>query len=177
MADARNRRDFTRAEVLAHLEYEPETGLFLWKHPRGCRPAGSQAGTIKDGYLQIKIMGRCIRAHRIAWLIQTGAWPAAGFVVDHVNRVRSDNRWENLRLADTHQNGTNSGMRSDNSSGHIGVFRHSPESKWWQAKISVDGKNRHLGTFDSKEAAIAARVAAANEIYGAYSPHMETSSP
>jgi hypothetical protein len=155
------------------LRYDPEGGHFYWKVPRGPRSANAIAGTEKDGYVKINILRRQCKAHRLAWLFQTGDWPPKGFVIDHVNRNRSDNRWSNLRLASLAQNGTNSGIRSDNTTGHVGVYRHSPDNDWWQAKLSVNGKNVHVGTYPNRELAIAARIEAANRIYGAFSPHLK----
>ena len=160
-----------REQAMAVLRYDPESGHFYWRIPRGPRTSGAIAGTEKDGYVQINVLRRICKAHRLAWLFVTGEWPPKGFVIDHVNRVRSDNRWSNLRLADPSQNGMNSGIRSDNSTGVTGVYRHSPDNDWWQAKVCLGGKTRHVGTFRTKEEATAARVAAANEFYGAFSPH------
>lgn len=163
-----------REEAMTVLRYDAEDGHFYWRIPRGPCSSGERAGTDKDGYVQINVLRRLCKAHRLAWLFVTGDWPPKGFVIDHINRDRSDNRWANLRLADASQNGMNSTMRSDNTSGHTGVYRHGPDSKWWQAKISVRGRTVHVGTYPSRDEAIAARVAAANRHYGAFSPHLET---
>lgn len=48
-------------------------------------------------------------------------------------------------------------LRVNNSSGHVGI-RYS--GKHWKAKIGVGGREYHLGTFKTKEEAIAARKAA-----------------
>ncbi|QPJ28001.1 hypothetical protein IMX23_14440 (plasmid) [Listeria seeligeri] len=45
-------------------------------------------------------------------------------------------------------------IRSDNKSGHTGVaFKDNK----WIARIAISGKEHHLGTFNTKEEAIAAR--------------------
>jgi hypothetical protein len=105
------------------LRYDPETGFFTWKATRrGCSPS-SNAGTVsKDtGYRIIVIDYRQYRAHRLAYLYMTGAWPAEE--IDHRNGVRDDNRWVNLRHATVAQNCRNSRLRADNTSGtEMGVI-------------------------------------------------------
>lgn len=101
----------------------------------------------------------------------TGKWPncrsltlhlfllghaPAGLEWDHVNRDRRDNRRENLRAVTHRQNTRNFGVRATNKSGHPGVaFRRGR----WRAEICVDGRTRYLGSFDSRDAALAARRA------------------
>ena len=43
----------------------------------------------------------------------------------------------------------NQHLRADNETGFTGVSVYK-RSKKYQAQISIDGKNRHLGYFDSK---------------------------
>jgi len=160
MADRRDRRDFTREEVLALLDYDPETGIFRWKiesnsHGGKIHP-GDEAGTVKDGYVQITVFGRQYRAHHLAWLIVTGEWPPADREIDHENRNRADNRWRNLRLAVRAQNIMNSAPRRDNKSGHKGVSWRRDIQKW-HARISVRGRILLLGNFDTIEEAAAVR--------------------
>ena len=63
---------------------------------------------------------------------------------DHVNRKKLDCRRANLRAATASQNSQNVGRRANNTSGYIGVSRHRGK---WQALISIEGKNKHLGCF------------------------------
>nr|WP_227662621.1 MULTISPECIES: AP2 domain-containing protein [Listeria]UCK61648.1 hypothetical protein pLIS47_00086c [Listeria ivanovii]UCK61773.1 hypothetical protein pLIS50_00086c [Listeria seeligeri]UCK61913.1 hypothetical protein pLIS52_00066c [Listeria seeligeri] len=57
---------------------------------------------------------------------------------------------ENTRISSI----SNKKIRSDNKSGHTGVaFKDNK----WVARICVSGKEHHLGTFNTKEEAIAAR--------------------
>ena len=90
----------TISELIAQLNYEPETGIFTWKKAkRGHTKAGAKAGTIRpNGYINITINRKPYYAHRLAWFYTTGQWPTHH--IDHINGVRDDNRIENLREAD-----------------------------------------------------------------------------
>ena len=149
----------TQQDVQAVLHYNPETGVFTNRIDRNPRaPKGSVAGYINTiGYTIIQIGGRKLHAHRLAWLYMTGKWPARE--IDHINRVRSDNRFANLRQATSTQNKHNTTDRVTNTSGHRGVTWHKHRQKW-QAQISVAGVHRYLGLFDTVEEAVRAREAA-----------------
>lgn len=89
------------------LSYDPESGLFAWLCKPGIpRMPGLSAGwQNRNGYIRIQIGGRCYLAHRLAWLFMTGKWPRG--MLDHINRKRNDNRWENLRGISASENQAN----------------------------------------------------------------------
>lgn len=141
------------------LAYDQNTGLFTWDVSRGGKHAGSLAGTLNDrGYREIMIDGVRYKAHRIAWKMMTGSDPAK--TIDHINNIRDDNRFPNLREATQQQQCANT-TRSGGSSDHLGVCWHKKLNKW-VAHIRINGKKRHLGIFSCEiEAARAYDVAAA----------------
>lgn len=80
----------------------------------------------------------------------TGQWPTAE--IDHINGVKSDNRWRNLRDVSKSTNQHNRrGARCDSQSKRLGVVQVG-ENKW-RAVIHVDRRQRHLGYFESADAA------------------------
>jgi hypothetical protein len=87
--------------------------------------------------------------------------------VDHINGDALDNRRGNLRLCSNQQNNFNKGRRKDNSSGFIGVRWHKRAQKW-NARISLDGKEKSLGLYASIFDAIDARDKAVAESHGAF---------
>lgn len=115
--------------IKSRLEYAPGTGAFVWAGRRKNQvKTGSIAGTINPhGYVRINILGRIHQAHRLAFLLMTGEMPE---FVDHINGIRHDNRWENLRAATKVQNCLNSSIRSDNTSGVKGVSWCKTRKKW-----------------------------------------------
>lgn len=142
-------------EIWDHLEYNPTNGEFVWGVKRGCRPAGSSAGTIDSkGYLQIQYNKTLYLAHRLAWYWFTGKWPSRP--IDHINRTKTDNRIKNLRLSTHKDNCQNVGATKRNKSGIRGVDFHVKSGKW-RATIRVDGKQKHLGMFDTFVGAALAR--------------------
>jgi hypothetical protein len=149
----------TQERLKSLLTYNPDTGEFRWATDQGARgKLGDIAGTFTPkGYRYIRINRRGYMAHRLAWLYMVGSWPDAQ--VDHINRVKDDNRWANLRAATNTENAQNQPVRRTNKSGVTGVHFY-PRYKKWCASITADGKKVFLGYFAAKHEAIAARKAA-----------------
>ena len=100
-----------RASTL--LSYDPDTGAFQWlvefKFKSLVIKPGDYAGTINsDGYIKITIDGRTYLAHRLAFLFMTGKWPRQ--TVDHRDRDRTNNSWNNLRDVSQGVNNQNRGI-------------------------------------------------------------------
>lgn len=148
--------------VKAALDYDSTTGVLTWKHsPQGRVANGSVAGNVRpDGYLQVRFERRMYLAHRLAWAIHTGALPVLD--IDHINRVKDDNRIANLRATNHQQNMCNKSAYRNNTSGHVGVYWLA-ERSCWVAKIRVNKKLIHLGYFKDLTAATAARAEAKHE--------------
>jgi hypothetical protein len=141
------------ARVAELLSYDPLTGIFTWKIAPGGRQdlSGKVAGCLRQGrYSVIYIDGKEYKAHRLAWLLYTGSWPKAQ--IDHINRIRHDNRIENLREATKSENQINSAMYRNNKSGYRGVCFHKATGKW-QAEVKRNKKPNYLGVFETAEEA------------------------
>lgn len=112
-----------------------------------------------DGYIQVSIsdsngLKKLFLAHRICWYIHYGAEPTN--TIDHINGIRTDNRISNLRVVDTTINNRNKSMSSRNKSGYTGVCWYKSTNKW-MAYIFIEGKNKHLGLYDTIDEAVLAR--------------------
>jgi hypothetical protein len=154
--------ELTQAILKSLLTYDPETGVFTWRVSRGTRCAGSLAGANSQGYIRIKLSGVQYMAHRLAWLYVNGNLPT--LEIDHINRLRNDNRIENLRLATHSQNTRNANIRTDNKTGVRGVSWHK-QSRSWYAYVHNGHKRVGLGYHKTFGAAVAARTEA-EERYG-----------
>ncbi len=156
--------DLSSARLRELLNYNPLTGEFRWAPSTNKRFRGKPAGSINNhGYHRIQIDKREYVAHRLAWLFVHGEWPIEE--IDHVNGDRKDNRLENLRQATRAENQRNSANWRRSSAGLRGVQR---VNKKYHAHIQCDGKQSHIGSFASPEAAHAAYYAEASRLHGEF---------
>lgn len=154
--------DISTDLLRALLHYDPATGAVMWAPASGRQ---GYAGTkTKFGYMRLEWRFGRTAMHRVIWKYMTGMWPCD--FVDHINGVRDDNRWCNLREADTRLNAVNCRLPKTNTSGYRGVCRARCKSKPWRAQVWVDGKRKAVGNFATPEEAHAAYVAVAQELYG-----------
>ena len=157
------------------LKYQPRTGNFVWLVKRSATvPKGMIAGAVKkSGHVQVYAFGTAYYAHRLAWAFMTGSLPSGGRDVDHKDGVRSNNKWKNLRPASNGQNNWNNHkLYESNTSGKRGVSWESVSQRW-KARLWVDGKAIHLGSFtkDRLNDAIAARIAGERKYFGEFAPN------
>jgi hypothetical protein len=157
----------TQARLQELLQYESSTGIFTRLTSTSTRPrVGYVAGsTDTHGYRQITIDGKRYLAHRLAWLYVHGVWPTNQ--IDHKNGITGDNSIDNLREATQTQNQANRTARVDNTSGLKGVSWHKQHKKW-HATTRIQGKQKHLGYFDTKEEAHTAYCAATAKYFGEF---------
>ena len=91
-----------------------------------------------------------------------------GDYVDHINNNFNDNRKSNLRICSNAENNRNRWLQKNNTSGYHGVSWAKREQKW-RARIKVDGKEKHLGYFNSKDEAIQAKKYAEEKYFREFS--------
>lgn len=114
------------------LRYDPTTGNF-WRGDKIIKTKNT------TGYIQISVKGRKYCAHKLAWLYVYGEYVQGD--LDHINRIRDDNRIANLRKVTRSENCQNCGMRSDNTSGVPRVSWRARDRKWVVQK-TIDGKRK-----------------------------------
>jgi hypothetical protein len=133
------------------FDYNPDTGtLTNRKTGRVVR------GKLKGGYLTARYNGKVHLNHRLIWQIVTGEVPIE---IDHINGIKDDNRWCNLRLATRSQNMMNQAV--------AGVSFHKASGKW-NPYIQVNGKQTSLGLFNNYDDAKQARQRAEETYFGDY---------
>lgn len=173
--------ELTQAYLKEALNYDPATGIFTWRErPRehfptfrgwrifnasyALKPAG---GIDPVGYVQIGINKSNYRAHRLAWIYVYGENPR--YQLDHINGIKTDNRICNLRDVDQQTNTRNSHLKSDNTSGRVGVHWCATAKKW-VARIVISGRTVFLGSYLDFESAANARREAETK-YGFHENH------
>lgn len=162
------------ADLRQLISYDPESGVCTWKRRPASMFKTSRAYGLWNtrfankpieakgsGYLRAGVYGSRYPLHRVIWAIQTGKWPSAE--IDHINTVKQDNRWANLRLATKAQNARNKARK--NKHGLKGVTFKKGR---YDAQICINYKKIHLGSFDTAAEAHAAYVKAAHEFHGEF---------
>lgn len=152
----------TAARLREVFDYSPETGLFLWRVPGKKRRVGEPAGSkTRKGYVRLSVDLAYLSAHRAAWLYVYGEYPKGQ--IDHINRIRTDNRIENLRVVSSQGNNRN---RAPEGTGATGVKGVVIKGNRFAAQIRMNYKTVHLGYFDTVDQAAAARRDAETRLWG-----------
>jgi hypothetical protein len=169
----------TKAKPMPPLElirglfaYNPQTGILSWRISRtGSVKVGQAAGSVTStGYLAVGVTTegkqRIYKAHRIIWYYVTGIDPIEK-VIDHIDGNPLNNALNNLRLATIAENIQNCKIPSTNTSGLKGAYWHAGANRW-MSKIRAQGRQYHLGLFDTPELAHMAYCKAAAELHGEF---------
>lgn len=167
---AQNPKKLPASEKLREMfRYDARTGSLTWRVSNSNRVrVGDEAGTLRpDGYVAVNIDGVPRLAHRIVWCMVYGSIPADA-LIDHDNRVRHDNRLDNLFLVTYTGNAKNSRKRKRTAL-PTGVDWYARTGKW-RAHIGVNKRQVHLGYFSDLDDAVTARHAAEEE-YGFHEEH------
>ena len=156
--------EVTQDRLKLLYNYDPVTGIFTSK--KYSKPVGF----LHRGYLAVELWHngkqRKFKLHQLAWLYMHGSWPSP--MIDHINRIKTDNRIDNLRQVTASQNFQNKPVYKSKSglprSGFKGVHWVRSQNKW-KACIGHNGKSTYLGTFDDPEKAFLVYKQAAEKIH------------
>jgi hypothetical protein len=134
------------------LDYNPDTGIF------NRRMANGRLKILKslnqDGYIRFQLDKKFYFAHTLAWLYMTGKMPT--LEIDHKNRIKTDNTFNNLREATRSEQCQNKDLPINSTSGFKGVSWKKAQNRWF-AHIKLKGKKYHLGYYNDINDAIVAR--------------------
>ena len=147
--------------------FDYRDGNLYWKNKKGRIPAGALAGTQSHHYWQVCIVYVLYRNHRLIWIYHNRTEPRQ---IDHINGNTFDNRIENLRECSASENQRNRKRNKSNTSGVKGV-NWCKQKRKWRARINVDGKEIHVGFFDSLEQAREKTEQAREKIHGIFMNH------
>ncbi len=106
------------------------------------QPAGTSDG---HGYLSITLFHNGVRqkmlAHRVAWVLFYGEWPNG--ILDHINRVKIDNRIQNLRIATASENRINSERCEHKMVNIRQVTIPGKSGVWWKVQVQRNGQRKY----------------------------------
>lgn len=142
----------------AHRLFDYKDGKLYWSKAAGKRSFnGKRAGSYRyDGYRRINIEGKYYMEHRIIYLMFHGSVPK---ILDHKNRVRDDNRIENIAGSCDEMNNRNLAVRSDSTTKIPGVHLYKRIGRY-VSHIHLYAKYHNLGYSDDIVEAAAKRLAA-----------------
>lgn len=159
--------ELTHARLLQLLHYDPQTGVFTRRVTGGRNRwlAGTIAGALDrdSGYVQIGLGTRKFWAHRLAWFYMKGEWPTDK--LDHKDTIRDHNWIDNLRPATQSENMQN--QRRAQRGSKCGLLGVSVDQRTgnFRPTIKVNGKQKYLGLYPTREEAHAAYLAAKAQLH------------
>ena len=154
--------------VLNEMKIKYEDGkLYVWRETRGNQTlknpywfelkGGVDKGT---GYRCVKINNKSYKYHRVVYFIHNPKWKihdsSMDNHIDHIDQDKLNNSIENLRVVTHLQN-----MWNQNAKGYC--FRKATGK--YQARIKVDGEEKHLGLFMTAEEAGSAYLEAKSSLH------------
>jgi hypothetical protein len=153
--------DITQDLLRQFFSYREDGNLIVIKKRLYSDKIGCPAGYIKkkDGYRYICLFGKKRLAHRLVFMYHKGFVPKE---IDHINRIKSDNRIENLRASTRSQNMANKTKKSGFLSKYKGVTISS------DGKYQVTVKREYIGVFENEIDAAKAYDKVAKELFGEF---------
>jgi hypothetical protein len=118
------------------------------------------------GYKGITINNKRFRVHRLvgeAFIPNPSNKPC----IDHIDNNRINNNANNLRWVTYTENNCNMSLAKNNKTGVKGIYFNKIENLW-EAKITHNKNNYHLGFYKTKEEAVEARLKKSEELFGEY---------
>lgn len=148
------------------VKYDHKTGICTWLHREdkgfNTRFADTVAGTLTlRGYIRIKSSALAvIAAHRLAWYLYYDTDPGI-YIIDHIDRNKTNNQIKNLRLADSNINANNSNKE---------VKGYYKDHNKYRASITIFSNRINLGSYDTKQEALDAYETAVSQYRLEYTP-------
>lgn len=144
------------------FDYDHTTGHLIRRTSTRGYGAGRPITRTNDAdYIITTFNGVTYRVHHLVWILHHGV---AVNEIDHINRVKHDNRIENLRAC---SHVPNCGNKAPRVHVYKGVTFCKSTQKW-KAQIGINYKNVSLGRYPTIEAAALAYNEAAIKHFGEF---------
>lgn len=149
----------TYEELNEAFRYDPETGVIHWRNPAPRHKDGTEAGFSAHGYKVIHFKGKTYSYNQIVWVLNCEEWPdkVIGFKDGNPQNTRFENLAYGERPSARGERGPHPKLSKGSSTGHKGVCYYGGR---WKVTIRINGKQKSVGTYKTKEEAIEARRAA-----------------
>lgn len=148
------KRDLTAEWLREHYHYEPESGILYRTKLKNGIPVSpmKRAGVITNiGYRSVRIGLHTYSEHELIYLWMEGRHKDG--YMDHLDGVRDNNKWANLRVVSQKVNNQNvRRAQKNNKLGILGVC-YCPRLKKYVAQITINRKAKNLGLFKTPEEA------------------------
>lgn len=151
------------------LDFKSEGAFKMWNGQYPGKMAGHNSFHTRKNRRQavsVEISGKVYMIHRIIWEMHHGPIPD-GMVIDHIDGDSWNNKIENLRVCTQKQNTFNN-VRSGRNYPK-GVYMRKKVKERWVAYITINGRNKYLGSFDTMSEASTAYAAASAGYHGEFS--------
>lgn len=165
----RSSSTLTQDRLKEQIHYDPDTGHLTWLISKKGVSKGRRVSPTPatDGYMQCVVDSQHYYQHQIIWLWVTGTFPDS--CIDHINRIRNDNRWVNLRQATYYQNQYNKEW-SGNACGVKNVCQYG-NSYTVSFRDPSTGKIVNFGTYKTLDEAEEIAYWVREELHGVFASH------
>ena len=157
-------------EIFKYIHYQKDINKFIWiKNTGYVSKIGKIAGFKRnDGYRIIKFKGRRYYEHRLIYLWYNPCWNILNLKeeIDHIDRNRSNNKIENLRIVNSSIQSRNITMHSNNTSGYTNICWDKNNNKWL-----VRVCQKYIGRYKNINDAISSMKKAQKEFGGFTESH------
>lgn len=144
--------DLTIDQINYYFHYDRENGKLYWKNhwDKAVRTKmlGKEVGAIeRKGYRVFLLNYKTYKVHRIIYLIEVGFLPPKNYMIDHINGVKTDNRFINLRVVTNRQNCQNKKRHREGKLVGTSWFKR---DNLWLSQIQINGEYKYLGYFNTE---------------------------
>ena len=140
-------------DLIKDYNYDPETGIISRNRDIGNTKKGPCLSKNKMGYRRLTIDGQIYYQHRLVCVFM-GLDIAKGMHIDHINGIKDDNRWINLRIVTREENGCNQEIHRNGKERYI---TYQKSQKVFRVCKRIEGETVTFGPHKTLEAAIEQR--------------------